>query len=131
MTRRILAAAALAAALVAAPVAAQNAVGGASYDSDTAAAIALLQAGQPGDALAPLTQSAQRDNVSAQVMLGLIYFSGSQIYGQEVKQDLDVAGYWFGRAAANGDPVGQMMLARVDTLQGLRLPTGGALYRQK
>ena len=114
--KRTLLAVTFAAMLAATPAFAQTAVPGAAYSADVAAAIALVNGGRYGDALAQLTYAADANDVDAQVMLGLIYLHGSFAAGQEVKMDLEAAGYWFSRAAASGSAIAQFLLAKVNAM---------------
>lgn len=115
MKRKLLAVT-FAAMLTATPAFAQNAVPGAAYSDEVAAAIALVNGGRYGDAVAQLTYAAEANNVDAQVMLGLIYLHGSFAAGQEVKMDLEAATYWFSRAAASGSSIAQFLLAKVNAM---------------
>ena len=105
MRRNLLAAAALAVMLVATPALSQSAT-----------AIALVNGGRYGDAVQVLTAAAERNDVDAQVMLGLVYLNGSLINGQEVKMDLVAANYWFSAAAAQGSAIAQFLLAKVNAM---------------
>jgi hypothetical protein len=62
---------------------------------------------QPTD-IATLTRQAEAGNASAQVLLGLDYYSGEQ-----VPQDYGLALKWFQKAAQQGDPMGQCRVGRM------------------
>jgi len=142
MNKKLLVCAALAALFAAGPVLPQTAVSGASCDAPAAVAavspadeqmaiaLELFAVHKNDEAIQHLIAAADGGNVSAQVMLGMMYLHGPVMYNLEIEQDLDTAFALLNRAALAGSAVAKYTLANLE-LFGLPHALTGVVPRDK
>jgi TPR repeat protein len=127
--------AALAALLAAGPVMAQDSVPGTPNDGvpgavatapaeiEMAQAMDLFASGNYAEGMSHLLKAADGGNLSAQVMLGMLYLHGSTLYNLGVvPADPEAARSWLTRAAAAGSGIAKYMLAELDLFGPARGP---------
>lgn len=127
MQRQWFVGAALAALLAAGPAMAQYSVPGTPNDGppgvvatdpaeiEMAQAMDQFASGNYAEGLTHLLKAADAGNLSAQVMLGMLYLHGTMLYNLDViGPDTEAARAWLTRAALGGSPIAKYMLAELD-----------------
>jgi len=142
MNKKLLVCVALAALFAAGPALPQMAASGASNDpaagivavspadQEMAIALELFAAHKNDEAIQHLIAAADGGNVSAQVMLGMMYLHGPVMYNLDIDQDLGAALTLLNRAALAGSAVAKYTLANIE-LFGMPRTLENVLPRDK
>jgi TPR repeat protein len=90
-------------------------------DEEMAIALELFAVYKNDEAIPHLMAAAEMGNVSAQVMLGMMYLHGRVVYKLDFPQDIEAGRAWLDRAALAGSAVAKFMLANLELFDVARV----------